>query len=69
VIASELARLADLSEATVSRLISGERRPSVETMAELKRLLGWSLDEQVDALAGGTFGSELADRMERQPTA
>lgn len=67
--AAELARALDLSEATVSRLISGHRRPSVETMSEIKRLFGWSLDEQLDALRDGTFGDGLADRMERQPTA
>lgn len=44
-----LGELIDLSHATVSRIRSGDRLPSVEVMAKIKDELGWSLDDQVSA--------------------
>jgi plasmid maintenance system antidote protein VapI len=66
--ASELARVMGRSEATISRLLSGARRPGLDTMLELRTHLGWRIGEQADAIQSGRFGAELAERMERQPT-
>lgn len=62
--ARELAGLTALSEATISRLASGDRRPSVETMGKVRGVLGWSMDEQADSLAAGTYAADFKQRME-----
>lgn len=64
--AAELARLVGASEATISRLASGERRPSIETMAAIEPVLRWSVDRQVDALRDDNYASEFKTRMERK---
>ncbi len=62
--ASELASALDRSEATVSRLLSGERKPSLETMRDIKLVLGWPIDQQAEALEADTYPIELKKRME-----
>lgn len=58
--ARELAAELDVSEATISRLISGERRPSVEMMMKMKgRFPFWTLDDQAKALGAGKYGEIL----------
>ena len=49
----ELARVLKVSEATVSRLASGHREPSVALMLEIREALGWKIDAQADALRAG----------------
>jgi transcriptional regulator with XRE-family HTH domain len=68
VIASELARLVGRSDATISRLLDGKRRPSVELMWLIKQQLDWSMDEQSESIRNGTYGWDLEQRMARQPT-
>ncbi len=62
--ASELASALDRSEATVSRLLSGERKPSLETMRDIKLVLGWPIDQQAEALEADIYPIELKKRME-----
>jgi len=39
----------DLTVATVSRIRTGARLPSLETMQKITKLTGWTLDSQVSA--------------------
>lgn len=68
-IARELAESLDCSESTVSRLLSGERRPSLETMRDIKLVLGWTIEDQAEALELDQYPAQLKLRMERQPGA
>lgn len=63
-IQTELADLLEVTDGHISRLISGDRRPSVELMAAIKGTLRWSLDSQVAHLDRGDYGSELKRRMD-----
>ena len=62
---AQAAELLGCSEATVSRLRSGDRTPSVRMMQEIKRLLSWSLDDQAAAIERGDYGTLLAGKMDR----
>lgn len=64
-LASELADRIDLSEAMVSRIASGEREPSIETMAKIRTALAWSIERQLDAKFAGKYADEFKQRMER----
>jgi transcriptional regulator with XRE-family HTH domain len=64
---AEMAEATELSEAMISRLASGERNPSFETMAKIRRVLGWSIERQVDELRRGNYAAEFKLRMERRP--
>ena len=60
----ELSEQLQVSEATVSRLASGERRPSVELMRKIQRVLRWSLVSQLQALETGSYADEFMERFE-----
>lgn len=59
VVADEL----DLTVATVSRLRSGDRSPSLETIKAVKQLTGWGIDEQVDAKSSNAYHTELEKQL------
>lgn len=62
---AELAEVLGISEATVSRLLSGDRRPSVDLMVKIKDVFpGWSLDDQAIALETGEYGAVLRNAMD-----
>lgn len=65
---AELAAQLDVSESTVSRICSAERRPSVELMLDIRRVLRWSLESQADALreSQSRYSVEFKQRMERR---
>lgn len=65
----ELSRALDVSEATISRLIHGDRRPSLDLMLKIDGVLRWSLNSQADFLRESpvAYGHELSRRMERRP--
>lgn len=65
---AECAEALDLSEATVSRYVSGERMPSLNTMYRIRDLLLWSIEAQADAVRCGTYAAEFAEKMERRQT-
>lgn len=63
--ARQLATAVRVSEATVSRLLSGQRGPSIRLIPRIRDALGWRVDEQVQAIERGTYGQALRFRMER----
>lgn len=65
----DFSKLLGVSEATVSRLMSGDRRPSISLMMKIKDVLGgrlWTLDQQAKALESGKYGEELATRIAKK---
>ena len=64
---ADMAKVLDVSEATVSRLCSGERRPSLDLMIKIRDELAWPLDNQADVLnVGGSFWSaKFKERVEQ----
>jgi transcriptional regulator with XRE-family HTH domain len=61
-----MAEIVGCSEATISRLRSGDRTPSVRLMQEIRRVLSWSLDEQAAAIERGDFGALFTGKMDRR---
>ena len=61
----ELAQALECSEATVSRICSGERRPSVDLMTRIRRVLRWTVESQVDEIRCGTYAQTFVQKMER----
>lgn len=60
-------RTADLlgvSAATVSRICSGDRRPSLDLMFVIEKEMRWPLTEQAEAIQAGTYADRFKDRME-----
>lgn len=55
----ELAGLLGVSHATVSRIRSGDRLPSLQVMQKIRELYGWTLDEQWDARNAGTYADQF----------
>lgn len=66
-IARELASKLGVSEAMVSYLLSGDRRPSLEVMDKIKTEFDWPIDDQWTEIKGGTYHHTLKALM-RQPT-
>lgn len=66
--ASELAVELDVSEATVSRIASGQRRPSMDLILKIRTVLRWSVESQADALRESTtaYAAEFKTKMERR---
>lgn len=62
----QVAKLLHLTVATVSRLRSGDRFPSIWTMKTINDLLDWSLDAQSDARAGRTWTTEFNSRLTKE---
>ena len=62
-----MAKVLDVSEATVSRLCSGERRPSLDLMLKIRYELAWPLDNQADVLnvSGSLWSSKFKERVEK----
>lgn len=63
---TETAQALGCSLATVSRICSGERNPSLELMAEIRRVLRWSIEAQADEVRAGTYAATFKDKMERR---
>lgn len=60
VVADELG----LTVATVSRIRSGQRLPSLEVMQNINKLLNWSLDDQAQARDLRSYNAALNTRLE-----
>lgn len=65
---SQMADRLEVSLATVSRICSGERRPSIDLILKIRSALGWSMESQADALRESTsrYAVEFKARMERR---
>lgn len=65
---AQMATLLGVSDTTVSRICSGERRPSIDLILRIRTTLGWSMDSQADALRESTtrYGHEFRARVERR---
>jgi transcriptional regulator with XRE-family HTH domain len=63
---TETAQALGCSVATVSRICSGDRHPSLELMAEIRRVLRWSIEAQADEVRAGTYAATFKDKMERR---
>lgn len=61
-----MAQALGVSEATVSRLASGHRKPGLFLMLDIRRVLGWKLDAQADALQTGKYGEVFAEKMAKK---
>lgn len=55
----ELAGLLGVSHATVSRIRSGDRLPSLQVMQKIREEFGWTLDEQTDARNAGNYAEHF----------
>jgi transcriptional regulator with XRE-family HTH domain len=63
---AEAAQALGCSVATVSRLRSGDRRPSLPLMQEIKRVLSWSIDDQAAAIERGDYAEMFTGKMDRR---
>lgn len=59
----ELGELLGISHATVSRIKSGHRLPSLGVMDKIRELYGWSIDDQTDARNSNTYATEFNKRV------
>jgi transcriptional regulator with XRE-family HTH domain len=59
--------LLGVSHVAVSRWRSGTRIPSPDNMEALRRVYGWSLDDQFDARNTGKYATELCKILDRGP--
>ncbi len=64
-IQADAAEVLGCSEAHVSRMASGERRPSPELMLRIERHFRWPVAEQLRAVGSGEFGDQFKDKVER----
>lgn len=64
---TEAAEALSISLSQVSRLCSGDRRPSLELMADIEREFLWNTSAQLAAIQDGTYGDTFEDKIERRP--
>lgn len=61
---AEFAEKIGWSESTISRVISGDRRPSLDLMLSMKVQFAWSMDSQADCVRAGVYGTKLKERID-----
>lgn len=61
---AEAADLLDVSVATVSRICSGERRPSLDLMYVIEERMNWPLQDQANEIRCDAYYSAFKKRME-----
>lgn len=64
--ARELAYYLGVSESTVSRLLSGDRKPSLDMIINIRRVLEWSVEDQAWTIERhpDSYGDRLRIKME-----
>lgn len=60
-----VAALIGLTHAQVSRIRSGDRLPSIETMMNIHKVFGWSMDEQATARLQNLYGPRFEEAIGR----
>jgi transcriptional regulator with XRE-family HTH domain len=63
-----LGGLLGISHATVSRIKSGTRLPSLEVMNKIRELYNWTIDDQTDARTNGTYAEQFCARVANRTT-
>jgi hypothetical protein len=61
---TEAAALLNCSVSTVSRISTGDRRPSVDLMMTIEDELGWSFTDQAMDLREGTYAQTFKQKIE-----
>ncbi len=59
---AEVGKHLGLTHAAVSRLRSGDRRPSLAVIKAIETWLGWNVGRQINLLTGGRTGSPNEDQ-------
>lgn len=62
---TELGAALGVSHASVSRIRSGDRLPSIRVMSRIATLTGWDVGEQVEAREEGTYAEEFEKAFQR----
>lgn len=62
----ELSDKLEISEATVSRLLSGNRNPSFRLMLKIEDQLNWGIAEQSAAIRACNYGDALYQAVVRE---
>lgn len=63
---TELAEALNVSLATVSRISSGDRRPSLDLMYVIEDVLVWPFEAQADEIRCGSYAQVFTEKMERR---
>lgn len=63
---AQLAELLDVSLATISRICSGERRPSLDLMLKIEEVLEWPIDEQANEVRCEAYCDAFRRKMEER---
>lgn len=63
----DFATLLGVHEATISKLTTGDRRPSLTLIVKIGRWLDWGVEEQALALAAETYPSQLKEKIDALP--
>lgn len=61
---TEAAELMGVSVSTVSRICSGERRPSIDLMYVIEEKLGWKFEDQANEIRCSAYHSEFKKRID-----
>lgn len=62
---TELGGLLGISHASVSRIRSGHRNPSIAVMSKIATLTGWEVGNQIEARGTGTYPEEFEEAVSR----
>jgi transcriptional regulator with XRE-family HTH domain len=57
-----LARLLDLTIASVSRIRTGQRRPSIDAMVRIEALFDWRVSDQVVARGADLYATRFNEK-------
>jgi transcriptional regulator with XRE-family HTH domain len=64
---TEMAYRLGVSLATVSRICSGDRRPSMELMDRIEEVLDWPFNDQANEIRCDAYHSAFQRKMEAKP--